>query len=64
MKTIKILSGILATTLSIFFSVAALAQEIAPTEKNQLAESSAGMTNGEVRKIDKDNKKITLNMEK
>lgn len=60
MKTLKILSSILATALSISFSAPALAQEIAPAGKIQSAENSAEMTNGEVRKIDKVNNKITI----
>lgn len=60
MKPLKLLSIILAPTLSLWLSVGALAQEIAPEEKMLLVDNSAEMTEGEIRKVDKENKKITI----
>lgn len=60
MKTRNILLSIPAATLCIALSVAVPAQERAPAAKIQTTESSAELTAGEIRKVDKDNKKITI----
>lgn len=60
MKTLKLLSCILATTLSLLFSIGAPAQEIVPEAKTPSVDSSTEMTDGVIRKIDKNNKKITI----
>lgn len=57
MKTSKFLPIVLLTAAAAF-SVAAHAQEMPAAA--QLAAPSADMTDGEIRKIDKDNKKITI----
>ena len=60
MKTLKLLSIIAALPFSLWFSVSALAQEIAPKAKMPSVDSSVQIIDGEVRKIDKPNNKITI----
>jgi Cu(I)/Ag(I) efflux system protein CusF len=60
MKTLKLFVILLALPLSLWLSADARAQEIAPETKQQSVDTSAEMTEGEVRKIDKANKKITI----
>jgi Cu/Ag efflux protein CusF len=60
MKPLKSYSIILALPLSLWFSVSALAQEIAPEAKIPLVNTSTEMTEGVIRKIDAANKKITI----
>ena len=60
MKPLKSFDIILALSLSLWFSAHAGAQEIVPDAKMPLADTSTEMTNGEIRKIDKTNKKITI----
>jgi len=60
MKTLKLFSIMLALPLSLWLSVSALAQEIAPEAKVQLVDTSADLTEGVIRKIDVANKKITI----
>lgn len=57
MKTSKFLPLVLLATAAAF-SAAAHAQE--KPAAAQLTAPNAGMTDGEIRKIDKDNKKITI----
>lgn len=60
MKPLKSCSIMLALPFSIWFSVRALAQEIAPEAKMPLVNTSAELTEGVIRKIDQANKKITI----
>lgn len=60
MKTLKILLTILAATLCLSLSVSVPAQESRPEVTVQAADNSVAMTAGEIRKVDKDNKKITI----
>ena len=50
----------LALPLSLLISADARAQEIAPEVKMPLVDTSAEMAEGEIRKIDRANKKITI----
>jgi Cu(I)/Ag(I) efflux system protein CusF len=60
MKTLKSFSIMLALPISLWLSADARAQEIAPEAKMPLVDTSAEMTEGEIRKIDRANKKITI----
>lgn len=60
MKTLKSFSILLALSISLWFSANVHAQEIAPEAKMPMVDTSADMTEGEIRKVDKANKKITI----
>jgi Cu(I)/Ag(I) efflux system protein CusF len=60
MKPLKSFAIILALPLSLWFSAHACAQEIVPEAKMPLVNTSTEMTDGEIRKIDKANKKLTI----
>jgi len=60
MKTLKSLSIMLALPFSLWFSDDVRAQETAPEVKMPLVGTLAEMTEGEIRKIDRANKKITI----
>lgn len=60
MKYLKILLTILAATLCLSLSLSVSAQESRPEVTVQAADNSVDMTAGEIRKVDKDNKKITI----
>ena len=60
MKTLKILSIMIVFSLSLWLSAVAPAQETATEVKKSLVGNSADMTEGEIRKIDINNKKITI----
>lgn len=60
MKTLKSFSILLALSFSLWFSVNVHAQEITPEAKMPMVDTSADMTEGEIRKVDKTNKKITI----
>ena len=53
------LSGLALAATSVLCSVA-LAQTAAPAASGAIAASAGAMTEGEVRKVDKENRKITL----
>ena len=53
------LCGLALAATSVFFSVA-LAQTAAPAASAAMQASAGAMTGGEVRKVDKENRKITL----
>ena len=59
MKFTSALTGLSALAASTFFTLAH-AQTAAPALPGAMQMSAAAMTDGEVRKIDKENKKITL----
>ena len=60
MKTLGIVLSILVVTVWLSFSAGALAQESIPGAKLQSIDNSAELTDGEVRKVDRDTKKITI----
>jgi Cu/Ag efflux protein CusF len=60
MKTLGIVLTILVATLILLFSAGAMAQESIPGANLQSIDSAAELTDGEVRKVDRDNKKITI----
>lgn len=60
MHTLKLFPMALAAAFSLGFSVAAQAQEKATDMKVAPAIQAADMTDGEIRKVDKENKKITI----
>lgn len=60
MKTLKLFSLLLSLTLSFWLPVNVHAQETAPEAEMPSVGASTEMTEGEVRKIDKANKKITI----
>jgi len=60
MKVLKLFSIVLILSLSLSLFGHARAQEIAPVAKIPQVDTSTEMTDGEIRKIDKTNKKITI----
>lgn len=60
MNTLKLLHMVLAAALGLSLVVTAQAQEKATEIKVAQATQAADMTDGEIRKIDKENKKITI----
>lgn len=60
MKTLKLLHMVLAAALGLSLVVTAQAQEKAADIKVAQATQAADMTDGEIRKVDKENKKITI----
>jgi len=60
MNTHEIVFIILVATLWLSFSAGALAQESIPGAKMQSIDSAAELTDGEVRKVDRAAKKITI----
>ncbi len=60
MKMHKLFSVFWGLTLFLGISVVATAQEVTPDAKTQLVDGSAEMTDGVIRKIDKENRKITI----
>ena len=60
MNTLKLLPMALAAALGLSFVVTAQAQEKATDMKVAQASKAADMTDGEIRKVDKENKKITI----
>ena len=60
MKTLGIALSILVATVWVSFSAGALAQESMSGAKLQSIDSAAELTDGEVRKVDRDTKKITI----
>ena len=60
MKTLGTGLSILVATVWLSFSAGAPAQENIPGAKLQSMDSAAELTDGEVRKVDRDTKKITI----
>lgn len=60
MNTQKALLIILVATLCVSHSVVVPAQESPPAAKILSADGSVELTSGEIRKVDKDNRKITI----
>lgn len=60
MKTLRLLSIVLALPLTLWLYAHTHAQEIAPEAKLPSVNVSADMTEGVIRKIDKANNKITI----
>ncbi len=58
MKTCKVL--LLFLCLTLLSVVVASAQEVAPTAKGQAADKTTELTDGLIRKIDRENRKITI----